>query len=474
MIIEYDTQIVSHHSSSVNELMPIDSKIFKAYDIRGLAEEVTPELAERVGRAIVAFTGADCVVVGRDMRSSSPALLKAVIDGVTKAGADAVNIGLASTPLFYYAVGTQFADAPERGAGIMVTASHNPKEYNGMKLERGDVTSICAGGGMEEIRDMVLGGKFADAAEGNVIEIDAREEYIDTLLSIIPKREIGGSRVVCDAGNGMAGHVAPLVMKAYGLDKRGRKLFFELDGSFPNHPPNPIHPENLAALKAAVLKEGAELGVAFDGDADRVGFLDEKGNAVSGDIITALLAGEMLRKDPGGTIVYDAASGRAVPDAVKAAGGVAMMSKVGHSFMKLKMRETGACFAGERSTHYYFRDLFCAESSDLAMLSLLGLMKRTGRRLSELAAPLLSKYHHSGEINFRADDKEAVMKRLEEKYAPLCRELIRLDGLRFEFDSWWFGVRASNTEPLIRLNLEASSDQEMKEKTGEVSKIIAP
>jgi len=451
--------------------MNIDPKIFKAYDIRGLEGEVTPEAAERIGRAVVKYTGAETVIVGRDMRASSPKLAQAVIVGVTKAGADVIDIGLSSTPMFYYAVGAQFVDNPESGAGIMVTASHNPKEYNGLKLERGNVISICAGNGMEKVRDLALSGKMPDKPEGHVLEADVREEYVAHHLEVLPRREVGNPRVVFDAGNGMAGHTAPAVMKAYGLEKRAKKLFFELDGNFPNHVPNPIKLENLADVISAVRKSGADLGVAYDGDADRVGLVDETGTPVRGDIITALIAVETLLAHPGSTVLYDVRSSRVVSETIKAAGGLPVMCRVGHSFIGKQMRETDACFAGEFSTHYYFREFFSAESSDLAMLYVLSAMNRSGRKLSELAAPLV-RYHHSGEINFTVEDKSAVMDRLEAAYDLSAKEVIRLDGLRFEFPRWWFNVRASNTEPLLRLNLEASTEEEMREKVEEVTKII--
>ncbi len=446
--------------------MKIEPKIFKAYDIRGLASnEITTELAERVGRAMVEYTGADVLVVGRDMRQTSPELANALIKGIVSSGADIVDIGLASTPLFYYAIGMHAAP------GVMVTASHNPKGYNGFKLERSDVSSIGAGSGMEKIRDLVVKNEFADRAQGNIVEIDMREEYVARHLAIVPRRDIGSPAVVWDAGNGMAGHDAPAIIKAYGLEKKGKKLFFELDGAFPNHVPNPVEPENLVALIDAVRKQKAGLGVAFDGDADRVGFVDENGAPVRGDLVTALIAAETLRARPGAAVVYDVRSSNAVREAIAASGGKPVVCKVGHSFIKAKMRETDACVGGEYSMHYYFKDMFFAESSDLAVLMILKAMKRTGKKLSELVAPLL-RYFHSGEINFEAKDKEAVIKRLEDGYASRAKDVLRIDGLRCDFDSWWFSVRASNTEPLVRLNLEAKSRKEMDAKVGEVSKLI--
>jgi phosphomannomutase len=448
-----------------------DPKIFKAYDIRGLAGEITPELAELVGRAMVAYTGADVIVVGRDMRKTSPDLLKALVKGVTAAGADVVNIGLTSTPMFYYAIGMQFENDPSHGAGVMVTASHNPKEYNGFKLERGNVLSIGAGSGMEDIRELVMKGQFADKAEGNVMEIDVREEYVAKHLELVPRREVGQPRVVFDAGNGMSGYVTPGIIKAYGLDRKCKKLFFEPDGSFPNHEPNPAKRENLAWAIEAVQKENSDLGVVYDGDADRVGFIDETGKAVRGDLVTALLAAEVLRKYPGAPVVYDAVSSRIVKETIAAAGGKPVVSKVGHAFIKENMRKTDACFGGEASTHYYFKDFFMAESSDLAMLMILKIMKQSGKKLSQLIAPLM-RYHHSGEINFSVKDKDAVIKALADKYENGAKEVSRLDGLRVDYASWWFNVRASNTEPLVRLNLEAETEEEMKAKVEEITSII--
>ena len=464
--------------------MKIDPKIFKAYDIRGLAAtEITPELSELVGRAVVAHTGAKVVVVGRDMRETSSQLAAALIKGIVASGSDVVDIGLTSTPMFYYAVGQQFDYRGEtspgfasrgfasEGAGVMVTASHNPKEYNGFKMVLSDLEPIGEGSGMENIRDLVIAGNFSDAPEGNVMETDVREEYVAKHLEIVPRRDVGQPRTVFDAGNGMAGFVAPGIIKAYGLEKKCRKMFFELDGTFPNHEPNPVKPENIAALVAMVRKDGADLGVAYDGDADRVGFVDETGAPVRGDLMTALLAGEVLQQHPGATILYDVRSSRAVPEAIASAGGKPVMCRVGHAFIKKQMHETDAWFAGELSTHYYFRDFFMAESSDLAMLYALAAMKRMGKKLSELIAPI-KKYFHSEEINFSVNDKNALMKRLEEKYGSLASETIRIDGLRFEFSSWWFNVRASNTEPLVRLNLEAQTKEEMDARVEEVAEII--
>jgi phosphomannomutase len=452
--------------------MMTNPKIFKAYDIRGLSgSEIFPELAELVGRAVVAYAKASVVVVGRDMRHDSPELAEAVIKGATAAGADVVDIGLTSTPMFYYAVGAQFGGEKGAGAGIMVTASHNPKEYNGFKMVMSDLEPIGEGSGMEQVRDLVMAGNFADAPEGNVMETDVREEYVAKHLEIVPRRDVGQPRVIFDAGNGMAGYVAPEIIQAYGLEKKCRKMFFELDGSFPNHEPNPLKVENLAAVAAMVKKENADLGVAYDGDADRVGFVDETGAPVRGDLATALLAGEVLRQHPGSTVLYDVRSSRAVPEAIAAAGGKPVMCRVGHAFIKKQMHEDGAWFDGELSTHYYFRDFFIAESSDLAMLYVLAAMRRTGKKLSGLVAPF-KKYFHSEEINFSVSDKNALLKRLEEEYAPRAAETIRIDGLRFEFPSWWFNVRASNTEPLVRLNLEAQTKEEMDARVGEVSEII--
>lgn len=386
-----------------------------------------------------------------------------------------VNIGLTSTPMFYYAVGAQFGgadgDDAVRGAGIMVTASHNPKEYNGFKMVRGNLLPIGEGSGMEDIKNLVMSKDFVDGAEGNVMDIDVREEYVAKHLDLVLRRDVGGPRVVFDAGNGMSGYVTPGIIKAYGLEKKCKKLFFEPDGSFPNHEPNPIKPENLVALAAAVQKEGADLGVSYDGDSDRVGFVDENGRQIRGDIVTALIAPEVLAEYPGSPVLYDLRSSRVVDEAVKAAGGKPVMSRVGHAFIKAQMNELNACFAGEFSTHYYFKDYFFAESSDLAVLYVLKIMKRTGKKISELVAPLM-RYSHSGEINFPVKDKAGLMKELEARYGATVDKVLRLDGLRFDYDSWWFNVRSSNTEPLVRLCLEANTEEEMKAKVEEVSSII--
>ena len=447
----------------------IEPKIFKAYDIRGLSPgELTVEIAERVGRAVVEFTAAGVVVVGRDMRTTSSELAKAVIAGVLKSGADVVDIGLTSTPQFYYAVGAQFSGGGV-GAGIMITASHNPKEYNGFKMVRGNLLPIGEGSGMAQIQELVIDGKFSDKPEGTVMEIDVRDEYVQAHIELVPRALIGKPTVVIDAGNGMAGHTLPALLDEYRL--KAERLFFELDGTFPNHEANPVKIETLAALIAEVRKQNADLGVSFDGDADRVGFCDETGTPVRGDIMTALLAGEVLKEHPGAPVLYDVRSSWAVKEAIEAAGGTAVMCRVGHAFIKSKLRELDACFGGELSAHYYFQDFYGVESSDLAMLYVLRAMNKGKRKLSELVAPLL-RYHHSGEINFTVKDKDALMKRVEKKFSNGAVSVSKIDGIRIEYGSWWFNVRASNTEPLVRLNLEAKTKEEMEKRIEELSEFI--
>jgi phosphomannomutase len=406
------------------------------------------------------------VVVGRDMRASSPGLTKAVIEGVISMGADVIDIGECSTPIFNFAV----AEYDLHDCGIMVTASHNPAKYNGFKLSYGDAMPIGKASGMDEIKKLVLGGEFENKPEGNVVESPITDEYLEKIFSFVDVGNIKPMKIIIDAGNGMAGPILEKIFKRLPQIEM-RPMYFEPDGTFPNHEANPIKEENLADLKNKIKELNPDLGVAFDGDCDRIGFVDEQGKTIPGDFMTALLAKEILKKYPGGIIHYDLRSSWAVRDTIVENNGVPQMCMVGHALIKKLMRETGAVFAGELSSHFYYKDFYTVESGDLTMLLILQLLSEEGKKMSELISPL-KKYFHSGEINFEVEDKEGMMKKIKEKYSEGAKDVSELDGIRIEHDDWWFNVRASNTEPLLRLNLEAKTKELMEEKRDEISKII--
>jgi phosphomannomutase len=434
--------------------------VFKAYDVRGtVPDQIDENLARATGRAFVEVTGAPMVVVGHDMRPSSPALATAFADGATAAGADVVLIGLASTDQLYFASG--HLDVP----GAMFTASHNPAQYNGIKLCRASAVPVGMESGLAEIRDLVLqpteAGDGAGAA-GSVSERDLLQEYASYLLTLAPVTGTRPMRVVVDAGNGMAGHTAPAVFE--GLDPEQVQLvpmYFELDGSFPNHEANPIEPANLRDLQAAVLAEGADVGLAFDGDADRCFLVDERGVAVSPSALTGLIAERELRRHPGSSVIHNLITSRAVPELVDELGGVPVRTRVGHSYIKATMAETDAVFGGEHSGHFYFRDFWRADSGMLAALHALAALSETDRPLSELMARY-NRYPMSGEINSVVSDAPAVLDELEASYAGRDGvSLDHLDGLTVSHPDWTFNVRPSNTEPLLRLNVEGRDEATM-------------
>lgn len=443
--------------------MTLDPKIFKAYDIRGLVPEQLDEAgAFLVGQAVVKYTGAETIVVGKDMRSTTPELFAEFARGVNSQGADVVDVGMTSTPMFYFAVGQYDVE----DAGVMVTASHNPAGYNGFKLCRGNVSPIGGNSGMPEVKEIALAGPYEEQPTGTVVETEIRDAYLDKMLSLVDVEQLKPLKLAIDCGNGMEGVIIDdLLARLPGVE--AQILYKEPDGTFPNHEANPLKEETLDALKGLVHELGADIGVAFDGDADRIGLVDEKGEVVRGDILLALLAPVLLKTDPGSAVYYDVRCSQVVADEVINAGGRAEMAPVGHGLIKPRMREDGAVFGGELSMHYYFKELHYAEASDLIMLLVMQLMSETGRTLSDLVAPL-KRYVHSGEINFRVSDKEAVLTALEDKYGATAR-VTKIDGLRVDFQGeaapdgdWWFSVRASNTESLLRLNLEAADRETME------------
>jgi phosphomannomutase len=439
----------------------IDESIFKAYDIRGVyPDSLNEDLARDIGRAFVNYLGlsGSRVVVARDMRLSGEALEQAFIDGVTEAGADVLDLGLVSTDALYFAVGHL-----EEPGGAMITASHNPKEYNGFKLCREDAIALSGEQGIGQIRDLIVSGKLPQPAEyaGSVEQSDIAEDYAEHCLTFINTEDLRPLKIVVDAGNGMAGKMLPPIFER--LPFEYVPMYFELDGSFPNHPPNPIEPQNMKELQERVVAEEADFGVAFDGDADRCFIVDEKGVTISGDILAALVAKNILEKEPGATILYSAVCSKAFPELVEREGGRAIRTKAGHSIIKPQMRENDAAFGGEHSGHFYFRDNYFADSGIIAMLTVAELVARQKRPLSDLLVPI-DPYVRSGEINSEVDDQEAAQRKVEEHYAQRDDPKIdHLDGLTVDYGSWWFNLRPSNTEPLLRLNVEAG-DREMMER----------
>jgi len=440
--------------------------IFKAYDIRGIyGTELTEELATKIGRALVTFLGCRKVVVGRDIRPHSAPLFKALAEGITMQGADVVDIGECSTPMAYYANGTLGCDA-----GVMITASHNPGEYNGFKLARAKAVPISGATGIKEIEKIAMSGAFAApaATRGKIIEHEIADEYAKYIRGMADlKRPV---RIAADYANAMGIWEA----KAFeGLPIEVTPLFDKPDGSFPNHEANPLNTETLDALRAEVRKGGYDFGVAFDGDADRAGFVDERGEIIPMDITTALIAQNVLQHNPGAVVFYDLRSSWAVKEVIEEAGGVPMMSRVGHAFIKSQMRENNAVFAGELSGHYYFKANFTAESSALATIYLANMVAESGKPLSEMIRPIM-RYFASGEINTKLGGKaeaDRVIETLKGRYGGKGR-MFELDGVSVEFDDWWFNVRQSNTEPLIRLNLEAKTKPMMEAKRDELLAII--
>lgn len=434
---------------------------FKAYDVRGtVPDQINADLVRRIGNAFVAVIGAGPIVVGYDMRPSSPELARAFADGAMTAGADVTLIGLASTDGLYFASGHLGR------AGAMFTASHNPAQYNGIKMCRTHAQPIGMETGLAEIRDRVASGETLVAEKaGSLDEQDLLAEYASYLLKLAP---VTGRhlKVAVDAGNGMGGLTTPAVLSQ--IDAEIVELYFELDGTFPNHEANPIEAANLVDLQACVRETGADIGLAFDGDADRCFLVDEKGDLVSPSVLTALIAARELAKEPGGTIIHNLITSRAVPEIVTELGGKPVRTRVGHSFIKATMAETDAIFGGEHSGHFYFRDFWRADSGMLAALHALAALAESDAPLSEVLAPY-SRHVASGEINSEVADQEAVVSKIEADWATRPGVTVdHLDGLSVVAADWWFNVRASNTEPLLRLNAEGKDVETMQQIRDEV------
>ncbi|MFH0875324.1 MAG: phosphomannomutase/phosphoglucomutase [archaeon] len=440
--------------------------IFKAYDIRGtFPDQINKELAYKIGRAFVTFLGVKNVVVGKDCRESSDEIEEALMQGILDEGADVVSIGLCTTPMVYFTVAKFSYDS-----GIMITASHNPKEYNGLKLVREAAIPISGETGIKEIESLVIKNKFYDSEiKGEIKQIsNIVDEYVLNELSYGNAKELKKFRIAIDYGNGMGS----LLSKKFFSHLKGEflALYDTLDGTFPNHEANPLKEETLDDVKEKIKASKADLGIAFDGDADRLFFLDEKANVISCDKINALIAKRLLKEHPGEKILYDLRSSKIVKEVVEKNGGIPQMCRVGHAFIKAQMRQENALFAAELSGHFYLRDNYFFESPFYVILKVLEVLSEENKPLSEIIKPL-NKYYASGEINSSVKDKDAKMKELADLHKD-AKEIFWLDGVSVIYDKWWFNVRGSNTEPLLRLNLEANTKAMMVKKRDEILMII--
>jgi phosphomannomutase len=443
----------------------LDPNAFKAYDVRGIyPSDLDEEGAYAIGRAYVEQFSTGTIAVGHDMRVSAPSMAAAVREGAADAGADVLDLGLVGTEMLYFAVGELGLDG-----GIAVTASHNPKEYIGMKIVRAGALPVGGESGLLDVRDLALRGEWREAERGSIREKDIWAGFVDRVLSFVDVSSLKPLRVVIDAANGMAGAMLPPVLERLPVLDVVR-CYFEPDGTFPNHEPNPLLPENREFIIRKTREEGADFGVAFDGDADRCFFVDDTGEFVPGDFTTALFAESILEREPGGKVIYDVRASWAVPEAIRKAGGEPLVNRVGHAFIKQRMREEGAVFGGEVSAHYYFRDFSQADTGTVPFLLMCDLVSRRGK-LSEILAPFRERYFITGELNTPVADVPAKLAELEERYSSEGK-VSHLDGLSVEADDWHFNVRPSNTEPLLRLNLEARSEELMERKRDEILAVI--
>jgi phosphomannomutase len=446
----------------------LDPKVFKAYDVRGVyPTELDEEGAYTIGRAYVEQFEPREIAVGHDMRLSSPSMTEAAIRGATDGGADVRALGLVGTEMLYFAVGDLGLDG-----GLQITASHNPKEYNGMKIVRRGALPVGGDSGLLEIRDRALAGFDMSGGQspGQVREADVWPDYVQKVLSFIDPAALKPLRVVIDTANGMAGVMLPPVLERLPTIDVVR-YFFEPDGTFPNHEPNPLLPENREFIMSKVLEDKADFGVAFDGDADRCFFVDDTGQFVPGDFVTALFAEIMLEKNPDAKIIYDVRASWAVPEAIERAGGIPLVNRVGHAFIKQRMREEGAVFGGEVSGHYYFRDFSQADSGVIPFLLMLELVSKRGQKLSDLLRPYHERYFLTGELNTPVSDVAVKLQELKERFGSEGK-VSHLDGISVDAEDWHMNVRPSNTEPLLRLNLEARSPELMERKRDEVLSVI--
>ena len=453
----------------------MDESIFKAYDVRGrYRDQIDEELAYLIGRAFPRVlselegkaVGEQRIAVGRDMRKSAPEMAEQYARGIADSGADVLDVGMVGTEMLYWTVGSRDLDG-----GLMCTASHNPKAYTGAKLVKRGALALSGDSGIGELKELVKEGDPGPPADerGQIETEDIGDDFRRAALGYIDPNAIKPRKVVLDGGNGMAGPMVGPILDNFPLDQE--RAYWEPDGEFPDHEPNPLIEENRRFIIDKVRETGAELGIAWDGDADRCFFIDDTGEFVAGDFLTALLAESILRKDPGAAILYDVRASRAVPDTVEESGGHPYVNRVGHAFFKTRMRELGAAFGGEVSGHYYFHDFYCADSGTIPALLILELLSVEGKKMSELLEPFRSRYFISGEINSEVEDQEGKMTELKERYWD--GRVAELDGVSVDYDDWHFNVRPSNTEPLLRLNLESVVSREhMEEKRDEVLGLI--
>jgi phosphomannomutase len=444
--------------------MKIKENIFKAYDVRGTyPDELNEDTAYAIGLGTANILEAKNGVVAHDMRLSSPQLAGAVINGLRDGGVDVTNIGLISTDGLYFAVGKYGFES-----GVMITASHNPPNYNGMKVCEKDAVPLSGDGKLADVKRLIEEDKLNKSSKrGGLVEKNVIQDYVKHALGFVDVSKIKPFKIAVDAGNGMAGMIMPEVFKH--LKCTLIPLYFELDGSFPNHPASPIEPENVADLKAKIKETGADLGAAFDGDADRVFLIDEKGQTLGGDMVTALVAKALLKKNPGSTILYNLICSKAVPELINSLGGKAVRTRVGHALIKPLMREYDAIFGGEHSGHFYFRDNWFADSGLIAFLVCLELISEANMPLSEQVA-LFDHYVRSGEINSHVKDIKAKLREIEAAFKD--GKIDKLDGVTVDYGDWWFNVRPSNTEPLVRLNVEANDRELLEKMTNRVLEVI--
>jgi phosphomannomutase len=444
--------------------MNVNPSIFKAYDIRGIyPTDLNEEVAYAIGRAFVTFLKTDQVIVGHDMRLSGPAVFDAVTRGITDQGADVVNIGLVSTDQYY------FACAKLNIPGMMVTASHNPKDYNGFKMVRQMPYLLSGNEGIQDLRRLVEQNDFPTATrKGEIKPRKFKDEFVQKVLSLIDVQGLKPLKVIADTGNGTVGPILKEVYQHLPVQLVG--MYLDPDGSLPNHGLDPLQPENRAELQRRVVEEGADLGIAFDGDGDRFFAIDDRGQFIPGDFLTAVMGSYLLEKYPGAKVLYDVRASWAVEDLIREQGGQPLKERVGHAFIKDRMAREDAVFAGEVTGHYYFRDFFFADSGIVPSLYLLEMLSKRGVKMSDMLRELEAKYFISGEINSTVKDQQAKMQELMDKYSDA--EIETMDGISINYPTWHFNVRPSNTEPLLRLNLEAKTREEMEQRRDEVISII--
>ncbi|MCK5416209.1 phosphomannomutase/phosphoglucomutase [Candidatus Parcubacteria bacterium] len=450
--------------------MTLDKNIFKAYDVRGVyPNEINEDVVYKIGRAFVEFLGAKKVAIGCDIRKSSPSLVKELIRGIIEGGADVYDLGLATTPMIYFASGKLKVDG-----AIILTASHNPGKYNGVKLCRAKAIPIGANSGLLDVKKLVLENNFQIIEkQGEIIKKDIKDEYINYLSSFM-KLENKKFKIVIDFANAM-GILELDLFKKFTNNLEIVTMYDDFNNDFPNHEANPLKLDTLKALQKRVIKEKADIGISYDGDADRVGFIDENGQIIPMDIITGLISKMILEKNPGSTILYDLRSSHAIKEVIEENGGIAHECKVGHALIKRQMRKEKSIFAGELSGHYYFKENYLAEAGSLPVVYLLNLMTETNESISELVKEI-QRYYHSGEINNKVKDTQTVIDELKKIYNN--GKITELDGIKISFwenkegARWWFNVRSSNTEPVLRLNLEADNEKLMEERRDEVLRII--